>query len=138
MASRSSSDLGMGSNDSYHSGSPDSGQSDSALGLKMLDFGSLNELTNQNAGRYGSCDSLDSFASENLSSYGVFSQSLPRQKGSKIPVKGKKSEFLNYHPNQKLNCVNYKLIYRCRKWSSTWSDTWLAGLVLPSLVPGLV
>ena len=88
MASRSSSDLGMGSNDSYHSGSPDSGQSDSALGLKMLDFGSLNELTNQN-GRYGSCDSLDSFASENLSSYGVFSQSLPRQKGSKIPVKGK-------------------------------------------------
>ena len=47
MAPRSSSDLGMGSNDSYHSGSPDS---DSALGLKMLDFGSLNELTNQNGG----------------------------------------------------------------------------------------
>ena len=92
MASRSSSDLGMGSNDSYHSGSPDSGQSDSALGLKMLDFGSLNELTNRN-GRYGSCDSLDSFASENLSSYGVFSQSLPRQKGSKIPVKGKNLNF---------------------------------------------
>ena len=121
MAPRSSSDLGMGSNDSYHSGSPDSGQSDSALGLKMLDFGSLNELTNQN-GRYGSCDSLDSFASENLSSYGVFSQSLPRQKGSKIPVKGKKSELLNYHPNQKLNCAKYKLIYRSSKWSSTWSS----------------
>ena len=85
MAPRSLSDLGMWSNDSCHSGSPDSGQSDSALGLKMLDFGSLSELN----GRYGSCDSLDSFASENLSSYGVFSQSLPRQKGSKIPVKGK-------------------------------------------------
>ena len=57
-------------------------------GLQIMNFGSLNELNRSLSSQ--SLDSLDSFASDNLSAYSVHSSGssapLPHIKGSRIPI----------------------------------------------------
>ena len=78
------------SSSGFHSGSPPTVRSSSSThepGLQMMNFGSLNDLNRSLSSQ--SLDSLDSFASDNLSNYSVRSSgssALPHFKGSRIPI----------------------------------------------------